>query len=946
MKIPAFLILVFILITSFQLNAQETLAPRTLKLIDSSLTLLDMRRGDMKMPWDAVRNDAHRLQIIRSLFDSPLRSFDITKKHAEKLSTITDTTVDDYASELMRQLELGEYVSAFYETGITAKQLDVILGVDLDSLAGFVGASVIRKYVSPLVQVENVTKNSLKTLDHSKILIEQADSLLMLSQESQNANIYELKADEEHGNDITKRFFNEAAKVHLAPMYSGGFSLYRTYLHFLYVSKNAQQLYRDSIHTVILNTKLGRIALGGKGNDVYQGDFLLIVDVGGNDKYLLPEHSKSEAMRFPVQAIVDLAGNDMYSSGSYSLGGAVFGTNLLLDLSGDDTYTAGDFSMGSGIFGIGILHDLSGNDHYISKTCTQGAGFFGVGLMIDENGNDSYEAQAHCQGFGSTRGFGAIGDKQGNDIYIASSPFQDFLRYESHFESFAQGAALGFRPIASGGIGILADFKGNDSYISDIFGQGTSYWFGLGALYDEDGDDRYQSYQYSQGAGVHLAHGILWDKKGDDVYVSHGVSQGCGHDIAFGALLDEEGDDSYMAESLSLGGGNANAVSLFIDEIGDDAYIARNASSTMGFSDFRRNYGMIGVFADGGGKDYYGETTRNNVTAKKSTFGIFADVELNKKVDLSKNEPALTPPDSLKEPLRSTIDSLFIQASAAPQKYQYNVEPARNLIVGMGAEALPFLAEKLATESPRERLALDVILPKIFDKDTGAVKTLLLDSLHSPIFETVAMSAVILGRKKVQESMPTLIELLNDKEWRLRALAAQQLGELGNKDAASLLAVQLQDTHPYVRVRVAYSIVQLMTDNVVELVKPSFIDEEQIVRNSVVQSLKRQKITTGVQLKSIFSKEVPEKIRLEAAGIFISIEEWTDTTDKNVSKDIADIISRQPKNIRYALYKSIKVSTRQLWLDVLLECRKSETEQDLLEVLPAKIEKKKKKVRK
>lgn len=127
---------------------------------------------------------------------------------------------------------------------------------------------------------------------------------------------------------------------------------------------------------------------------------------------------------------------------------------------------------------------------------------------------------------------------------------------------------------------------------------------------------------------------------------------------------------------------------------------------------FRRNYGMIGVFADGGGEGLLWRDYRNNVTAKKSTFGIFADVELNKKVDLSKNEPALTPPDSLKEPLRSTIDSLFIQASAAPQKYQYNVEPARNLIVGMGAEALPFLAEKLATESPRERLALDVILPR------------------------------------------------------------------------------------------------------------------------------------------------------------------------------------------------------------------------------------------
>ncbi|MBI3259449.1 MAG: hypothetical protein HYZ54_08265, partial [Ignavibacteriae bacterium] len=316
MKILSYLVLVFILITSYTIKAQETLAPRTLKLIDSSLTLLDMKRSDMKMPWDAVRNDAHRLQIIRSLFDSPLRSFDVTKHHAERLSTITDTTLDDYASELMRRLELGEYVSVFYETGITAKQLDAILGVDLDSLAGFVGATIIRKYVSPLVQVDKVTKNSLKSLEHSKILIEQADSLLMLSQESQNANLYELKADEERGNAIIKHFFDGAAKIHLSPMYSSGFSLYRTYLHFLNVGKNAQQLYRDSIHTVILNTKIGRIALGGKGNDVYQGDFLMIIDVGGNDRYLLSEHTKQEAMKFPVQAIVDLGGNDMYSGGS------------------------------------------------------------------------------------------------------------------------------------------------------------------------------------------------------------------------------------------------------------------------------------------------------------------------------------------------------------------------------------------------------------------------------------------------------------------------------------------------------------------------------------------------------------------------------------------------------------------------------------------------------
>jgi HEAT repeat protein len=904
-----------------------------------------MKRSDLAMPWDAVKNDAHRLQIIRSLFDSPLRSFDVTKNHADKLRGISDTTIDDYAADLMRQLELGEYVSSYYETGITAKQLDVILGVDLDSLAGFVGASVIRKYVSPLIQALNATKNTLKSLEHSKNLVEQADSLLMLSEDSQNQNLYELKAGEERGTIITKRFFNDATKIQFAPLYSAGFSLYRTYLHFLTQRKNVAQLYNDSIHTVIINTNLGRIALGGKGNDTYQGEFLMIIDIGGNDRYLMTEQTKMEAMKFPVRAIVDLGGDDLYSAGNYELGGAIFGTNILLDVAGNDTYLGGDFSIGSGVFGIGIVHDFAGNDHYSGKTCTQGAGFFGVGLLIDESGNDNYEAQAHCQGFGSTRGFGAIADKQGNDIYVASSPFQDFLRYESHFESFAQGAALGFRPIASGGIGIIADFKGNDSYLSDIYGQGTAYWYGLGALYDEDGDDRYQSYQYSQGAGVHLAHGILWDKNGDDVYISHGVSQGCGHDIAFGGILDESGDDSYLAESLSLGGGNANAVSLCIDEMGDDSYTARNSLNTMGFSDFRRNYGMIGIFADGGGKDYYGEPTRNNLTMKKSTFGIFADIELNKKSEVVKNEPALTPPDSLKEPLRSTIDSLFIQASAAPQKYQYNVEPARAVIIGMGAEALPFLADKLATESPRERLALDVMLPKMYDKDTVVVKKLLMDSLQSPIFETVAMSAAILGRKKVQESLPVFLELLNDKEWRVRALSAQQLGELGNKAAAAELAIALQDIHPYVRARTAFSIGQILPDNTIELLKSAFVDEAQIVRNSAVQSLKRQKFTKET-IKTVFSDLVPEKMRQELTSVFSSIETSVDTADKQSPKEIAEIIVKQPKSVRMTLYMLLRLSATNLWINVLVECRKKKTELELLEILAVKTDKKTKRTKK
>lgn len=924
---------------------QKSLTPATLKLIDSSLALLDMKRSDCAMPHDAVKMDAHRLKFITSLFADPLKSFDLTRQHADKLQVLTDTTVDEYAAELMLQMGLGEYSPVYLETGITAKQLDGMLGIDLDSLAGFIGASVIRKYLIPLVQAEIATRNSLKNILPNHILYDNADSLLMLSTDSQNASVYELKAEEERGTVLTRKFFDEASKIQIDQVYSSGFSLYRTYLHFMKSMNSAAQLARDSVRSVVLNTKLGRIALGGRGNDLYQGEYLLIVDVGGNDKYLLAERVKSDTKAHPVRAIIDLRGNDVYVAGNYSLGGAIFGSNILMDAEGDDLYSAGDFSLGCGLFGLGIVHDMEGNDHYASKTCTQGAGFFGVGLLIDDNGNDSYTAQAHCQGFGSTRGFGAIADKMGNDVYVASSPFQDFLRYESHFESFAQGAGLGFRPIASGGIGLLLDFKGNDSYLSDIYGQGTSYWFCLGALYDADGDDRYQSFQYSQGAGVHLAHGILWDKKGDDVYSSHGVSQGCGHDIAFGCLLDESGDDSYTAESLSLGGGNANAVSLCIDNSGNDSYIARNATNTMGFSDFRRNYGMIGIFADGGGKDVYGEAKRNNSTEKKSTFGLFADLELTAPDVTQSTEPALTPPDSLKEPLRSTIDSLFIQASAAPQKYQYNVEPARAMIVSMGAVALPFLAEKLATESPRERLALDGILPRLYDKDTAAVEKLLLDSLESPVFETLAMCASILARKKVDSALAKFLEMLHDTEWRIRSLAAQQVGELGRKEAAGELAVLLRDDHPSVRARAAFALGQLLPDNIGVLMIPAFTDEAQIVRNSAIQSLTRRTNYTIEKIATVFNDSVPEKSRRELAKIFPTLENTIDTNDSKTIPMVVEIVMSQPRSVRSNLYRELGLRENKLWKKILEECRKSETVQELIQLLPPKPEKKKKKTK-
>ncbi len=223
-------------------------------------------------------------------------------------------------------------------------------------------------------------------------------------------------------------------------------------------------------------------------------------------------------------------------------------------------------------------------------------------------------------------GLGALIDSSGNDNYFAGGRYKDILRYEDHYISLSQGFAYGLRPMMSGGIGILFDLSGNDVYTSDIFGQGSSYWFSLGTLMDKEGNDKYVSFQYAQGAGTHLCLGILEDEKGDDVYISHGVSQGCGHDLALGILWDKEGNDNYLSESLSQGAGSANGFGIMIDEGGDDGYYVSINANTQGYGNPRRDYGSVGMLLDFSGKDLYrGNGADSTWWTTPSKWGIGVD---------------------------------------------------------------------------------------------------------------------------------------------------------------------------------------------------------------------------------------------------------------------------------------------------------------------------------
>jgi hypothetical protein len=363
----------------------------------------------------------------------------------------------------------------------------------------------------------------------------------------------------------------------------------------------------------------GEIVVGDTGANIYTKDFAVLIDLGGDDEYQCDGNGA-------IHLWVDRAGNDTYRGGNYSIACGRFGVSMLIDEAGDDTYSAEAFSLGCGVFGIGVLIDRLGDDEYRGYTFTQGAAGFGIGILKDEDGNDLYGAALYAQGFGSTYGIGMLGDKQGNDMYFILSKYIDEGRYLDHHLSMSQGFAIGFRPDLPGGIGILSERAGNDSYTGDIYAQGAAYWYGIGAIVETAGNDNYVAYQYAQASGVHIAFGLIIDRQGSDNYVAKGVSQGCGHDLALGMLYDMTGDDSYVAYDLSQGAGNANGVGVLVDESGDDTYSVKKRHNTQGYGDFRREYGSIGVLLDVRGKDVY-RTGTDGTLWTSGEYGIGIDWE-------------------------------------------------------------------------------------------------------------------------------------------------------------------------------------------------------------------------------------------------------------------------------------------------------------------------------
>ena len=423
--------------------------------------------------------------------------------------------------------------------------------------------------------------------------------------------------------------------------------------------------FRDmQIATLDLDTPFGRISLRGSDVDKYDpGDLAegaaFLLDTGGDDVYRVPVAAATPDR--PVSVAIDLGGNDKWayvekpiaedmvghrlpSDGSGRSGGrtnsrvarqgsALLGVGLLYDLgAGKDTYRSLFFSQGAAVFGVGVLYDDGGDDTYAAEVISQGASAWGIGMVLDGGGKDSYLSYSSSQGFGFTQGVGVLEDLSGDDTYL-TDPGHPQVNGDPIYPNgqlpgkantaMSQGCGEGHRPDApdpgfgfAGGMGILRDGAGNDSYVTSVFGQGCAFGMGIGMLLEGGGNDSYEGLWYVQGANAHTALSYFHEVSGNDTYNPTfpiaATSIGVGHDYSAAIHFDENGDDTYRAPGLSLGSGNANGLGVMVVTNGNDTFTAANYVS-LGAANSSEIFGIgarrilptVGVFVKAGGTGTY-----------------------------------------------------------------------------------------------------------------------------------------------------------------------------------------------------------------------------------------------------------------------------------------------------------------------------------------------------
>ncbi len=392
-----------------------------------------------------------------------------------------------------------------------------------------------------------------------------------------------------------------------------------------------------------IETPSGAIIIGGKGPNTYQldqmRDVAAVIDLGGGNTY----NEGTVGPDRPVLVVINLEGHNVFRGTQAGIqGGAVLGVSMLANLGGENVYDAQDVAQGSAVAGVGMLVDFGPHNRYRGLRRVQGQAIGGVGILIGRGGQNDYHAAMWAQGFGGPLGFGLLENVLGNNHYYCGGMWRDSYPETPGCEGWGQGVGAGLRQVADGGVGVILDGGGENTYEFDYLSHGGGYWCGLGFARDFGGNTRrlitrtaYNGGPRSQpnfqrfgcGWGCHYSMGFLFDDSGDDVYEGTIMGSGMAWDCSMGVLCDFAGNDQYKATGgLTQGTAHQMGFGILFDYNGDDVYEGYgqgNAPSGISYHDMPACGGNFSFLVDYGGKDKYGCEAENNCYIQRGDAGGF-----------------------------------------------------------------------------------------------------------------------------------------------------------------------------------------------------------------------------------------------------------------------------------------------------------------------------------
>ena len=188
---------------------------------------------------------------------------------------------------------------------------------------------------------------------------------------------------------------------------------------------------------------------------------------------------------------------------------------------------------------------------------------------------------------------------------------------------------------------------------------------------------------------------------------------------------------------------------------------------------------------------------------------------------------------AVEDEVKKKVDSLFVLSCGGLEKYRDLQQPAESTLVEMREKAVPYLLEKLTTQSAREKWTLIRVFGKIGEPAVMPV----IGRLESEEKEEVKLAIRILGEIKDNRAVVPLTGLLDREDYNIRSHVCESLGKIADTTAFNDVSPRMQDSVEVVRKSAAVALGRMMSARAIPHLVHGLSDAHFSVRMSSANSL-------------------------------------------------------------------------------------------------------------